>query len=134
MRLTAIAVATLAVIGLAGWLLWPSPPAAATVSGGTSRYVVNATIDPPRMGDAEVTIDLTGRARSAQVATVSVEAVMPLMGFATPALPAATTSKSGHYLVSGVPLMMTGPWELRVSIAEEGGGTDDLTLPFTVSG
>jgi hypothetical protein len=30
--------------------------------------------------------------------------------------------------------MMTGPWELRVSIAERGGGTDDVTLPFTISG
>lgn len=60
---------------------------------------------------------------------ISVEAVMPLMGFATPSLPATTTG-GGHYTVSGVPLMMTGPWELHVSI----GGTDDLVLPFTVTG
>jgi len=121
-----------ALIGLVGWLLWPSPPAATALHSGTSRYVVSATIDPPRIGGADVTIDLTARDGSASTASVSVEAVMPLMGFATPALP-ATAAGDRRYTVSGVPLMMTGPWELRVAIAGQG-GSDDLTLPFTVSG
>lgn len=133
MRMAGIAVAVLAVIGLVGWLLWPSPPAATALRSGTSRYVVSVTIDPPRIGSADVTIDLTARDGSASPASVDVEAVTPLMGFATPALP-ATPAGDGRYTVSGVPLMMTGPWELHVSIAGSSGGNDELTLPFTVSG
>ena len=131
-RLGAIAAATLAALALLGWLLWPSRPAATALHSGTARYTVNATIDPPRIGDAAITIDLATRASNPATATVSVEAVMPLMGFATPALPA--TGANGHYTVADVPLMMTGPWELHVSIADQTGDTDDLTLPFTVTG
>jgi hypothetical protein len=133
LRVAGIAVAVVALLGLVGWLLWPSPPEATALRSGTSRYVVSATIDPPRIGSADVTIDLTARDGSASVsADVNVEAVMPLMGFATPALPTAAAG-DGRYTVSGVPLMMTGPWELHVAIAGPG-GSDDLTLPFTVSG
>lgn len=127
-RIAGIAVAVVASLGLVAWLLWPSPPTATALRGGTSRYAVSVTIDPPRIGSADVTIDLTTRDGSPSTASVSVEAVTPLMGFATPALP-ATAAGGGRYTVSGVPLMMTGPWELHVSI-----GTDELTLPFTVSG
>ena len=133
LRMAGIAVAAVALIGLVGWLLWPSPPAATALHSGTTRYVVSATIDPPRIGSADVTIDLTARNGTAQAASVTVEAVTPLMGFATPARP-ATAAGAGRYTVTGVPLMMTGPWELHVSIAGPGGGSDDLTLPFTVSG
>lgn len=124
-RLAALAVATLAALGIAAWLLWPSPPAATALHGATAHYTVDATIDPPRLGNATVTIDLTTR-DTAPPATISVEAVMPLMGFATPTLAA---TGDGHYTVANVPLMMTGPWELHVAI-----GPDDVTLPFTVSG
>lgn len=129
-RVAAIAAGTVAALVLIGWLLWPSPPSAAALHGGTARYALDATVDPPRMGDAQITIDLTGS--GAPHGTVSVEAVMPLMGFATPALPATSTG-GGHYTVANVPLMMTGPWELHVSVAAAN-GTDELTLPFTVSG
>jgi hypothetical protein len=131
-RIAALTVGVLAVLGVTGWLLWPSPPSATALESGTARYAVNATIDPPRIGDAAVSIDLTGHDGTASSATVRVEAVMPLMGFATPSLPAMATG-GGHYTVSNVPLMMTGPWELHVSISD-GTGTDDVTLPFTVSG
>lgn len=124
-RIIGIVAGALAVAGLAGWLLWPSPPGAAELSATTAHYAVRATIDPPRMGTASVDIDLVG---APATASVTVEAVMPLMGFATPALPAMPTG-GGHYSVRGVPLMMTGPWELQVHI-----GTDGVNLPFTVSG
>ncbi|HJP72695.1 MAG TPA: hypothetical protein VJ914_00415 [Pseudonocardiaceae bacterium] len=125
-KLAVLAVAVVAVLGIAGWLLWPSQPAAAALHGATATYTVDATIDPPRLGNATITIDLTTRDNAAPPANISVEAVMPLMGFATPALPG---TGSGHYAIANVPLMMTGPWELHVSI-----GPDELTLPFTVSG
>lgn len=158
-KLGGIVVAVLAALGLVVWLAWPSAAAATELYGGTARYAVTVTIDQPRIGDTTVDIALTSHAGSAPTTTptttpmtapmttpmtmpmtmpmavpmatpaVSVEAVMPLMGFATPSLPATATG-GGHYTVSGVPLMMTGPWELHVSI----GGTDDLVLPFTVTG
>jgi hypothetical protein len=129
-KLAVIAVATLVVLGIAGWLLWPSRPAAAALHGGTANYAVDATIDPPRLGNATITIDLTTRDNAVPPANISVEAVMPLMGLATPALPATgSADHTGHYTVADVPLMMTGPWELHVSI-----GSEALTLPFTVSG
>ena len=131
-RIAALVVGVLAVLGLAGWLLWPSPPTATALRSGTARYAVSATIDPPRIGNAAVSVDLTTHDGAAPNATISVEAVMPLMGFATPSLP-ATANGGGHYTVSNVPLMMTGPWELYVSISD-GTGTDELMLPFTVSG
>lgn len=130
-KILAIAVGVVVVLVVVGWLLWPSPPTATALQSGTSRYAVSATVDPPRIGNAAVIIDLTTH-DGAAAATVSVEAVMPLMGFATPALPATATG-GGHYAVANVPLMMTGPWELHVRIAGQG-NTDDLTLPFTVTG
>ncbi len=131
-RVAAIAVAAAVLLGVVGWLLWPSPPTATAVRGGTSRYLVSATIDPPRIGDAAVTIDLTTQDGAAPNVTVSVAGVMPLMGFATPSLPAMAEG-GGRYTVGDLPLMMTGPWELRVSVASAG-NTDELALPFTVSG
>lgn len=133
MRVAGIAVAVAALLGLVGWLLWPSPPTATALHSGTSRYAVSVTINPPRVGSADVTIDLTARYGVPPTPSITVEAVTPLMGFATPALP-ATAVGGGHYTVPGVPLMMTGPWELHVSIAGPGNESDDLTLPFTVSG
>lgn len=132
-RVAGIAVAAVALVGVVGWLLWPSPPTATALRSGTSRYVVSVTINPPWIGTADVTVDLTARDGSASPASVTVEAVTPLMGFTTPALP-ATAAGGGRYTVSGVPLMMTGPWELHVSIAGPGSANDDLVLPFTVSG
>lgn len=122
-RVVGIVVGVLLVLGVAGWLLWPSPPGATDLHGASAHYAVAATIDSPRIGDTSVDIAVTGGP-----ATVTVEAVMPLMGFATPALPAASAG-GGHYAVAGVPLMMTGPWELHVTV-----GAEDIVLPFTVSG
>jgi hypothetical protein len=122
-RVVGIVTGVLVVLGVVGWLLWPSPPGATDLHGASAHYAVDATIDSPRMGNTSVDIALTG-----SPATVTVEAVMPLMGMATPALP-ATPAGGGHYAVADVPLMMTGPWELHVTV-----GTEDIVLPFTVSG
>jgi hypothetical protein len=130
-KLASIGTAALAVLGLLAWLLWPSGTSGTELYSGTSRYVVNVTIDQTSIGSTGVTIVLTTRdgAVPKPVPAVSVEAVMPLMGLATPPV-SAMAAGNGHYTASGVPLMMTGPWELHVFI----GGSDDLTLPFTVTG
>ena len=61
LRMAGVAVAVVASLGLVGWLLWPSPPAATALHSGTSRYAVSVTINPPRVGSADITIDLTAR-------------------------------------------------------------------------
>lgn len=125
-----IAVAVVVAIGV---LIWPSPPGPVVVHAGTSRYVVTATIERPRIGSTDVDIDLTDHAgRPVGRAAVGIEAIMPLMGYADPVV-AATSVDSTHFHVAGVPLMMTGPWELRLSI-DAPDGVDNLTLPLTVSG
>jgi hypothetical protein len=134
-RLLAAGIVAVAVLGLLGWLLWPSGTAATTLRGGTALYTVDVTIGQRRIGSTDVAIALAARddpVPPATMPTISVEAVMPLMGFATPPLP-ATASGGGRYTVSGVPLMMTGPWELHVSITDHA-GADDVVLPFIVTG
>lgn len=133
-RLVVAGIVAVVVLGVLGWLLWPGGTAAATLRGGTSRYAVDVTIDQLHIGSTNVAIAVTDRdgAAPAVTPTISVEAVMPLMGFGTPPLP-ATASGGGHYTVSGVPLMMTGPWELHVSITDHS-RADDVVLPFTVTG
>lgn len=133
-RLVVAGTVAVAVLGVLGWLLWPSGTAATTLRGGTSRYAVDVTVDQPHIGGTDMAVAVTDRDGSAPsvTPTISVEAVMPLMGFATPPL-SATASGGGHYTVSGVPLMMTGPWELHVSITDHS-RADDVVLPFTVTG
>jgi hypothetical protein len=63
---------------------------------------------------------------------MDVEAVMPLMGHATPPVSAVPVG-GGRYRAEGVPLMMTGPWQLRISMTAAD-GIDHLMLPLSVSG
>jgi hypothetical protein len=112
-----------AVLVLLGWLAWPSRQAGTTVRAGH----VTVTITDPHPGLTDVAIGLTGP--GATGAFIQVQAVMPLMGFATPEV-AATAAGAGHYTVAGVALMTTGPWELHVRIT----GRAALTWPFQVTG
>jgi hypothetical protein len=112
-----------AVLVLLGWLAWPSRPTGTTLRAGN----VTVTIPDPHPGLTDVALALTGP--GATGAFIQVQAVMPLMGFATPEV-AATAAGAGHYTVAGVALVTTGPWELRVRIT----GRDALTWPFQVSG
>jgi hypothetical protein len=118
---------------LLGWLLWPTPPGPVVLHTGTTSYAVTVTVDTPRMGDASVEIDLAPRtAGTALPPAVAIDAVMPLMGHAVPRVSAVPVG-GGRYHVDGMHLMMTGPWELRLSIPAAG-GVESLTLPLPVSG
>ena len=126
-------VAVLATAVIFGWLLWPTPPGPMVMRTGTSRYVVTATIDTPRIGTSAVEIVLTARAGGpSPPATVEIESVMPLMGHAASPILAPSVG-DGRYRAEGVPLMMTGPWELALSI-DAPGEVEHLTLPLWVSG
>jgi hypothetical protein len=122
----------LVVAVILAWLVWPSPGGAAVLHTGNSHYVVTATVDNPRVGATTVEIDVTSRTGGPDhPGVVTVQAVMPLMGHAAP--PVAAVPIGGRYRADGVPLMMTGPMELLLSI-DFAGGVDHLMLPLTVSG
>jgi hypothetical protein len=115
------------------WLLWPTPPGPVVLHAGTSHYVVTATVDSARMGGTAVEVDLATRAGAPlDRAMVQIQAVMPLMGHATPPV-TADSAGGGRYRAAQVPLMMTGAWELQLSIAAPD-GVDTLMLPLSVTG
>jgi hypothetical protein len=127
-----IAAAVIAVV-LLGWLMWPSPPGPVVLHTGTSHYVVTTTVHSARAGTTDIEIDLTNRTGGpVDRATVEVEAIMPLMGHAAAPISADSVG-NGRYRVAQVPLMMTGPWQLQVSINAPD-GADNLILPIPVSG
>jgi hypothetical protein len=116
------AVLVAALLALLGWLARPS-------STDTTLHAANltVTVSDPHPGMTDVALVLTGPGETG--AFIQVQAVMPVMGYATPEV-AATAAGDGRYIVSGVTLVTAGPWELRVRIA----GRDALTWPFQVTG
>lgn len=116
------AVLAAAVLVLLGWLAWPARQAGATLRAGN----LTVTVADPHPGLTDVALALTGP--GATGAFIEVQAVMPLIGLATPEV-AATAAGGGHYTVTGVPLVTVGAWELRVRVT----GRDALTLPFQVT-
>ena len=125
------AAALLAVV--LGWLLWPTPPGPAVLHTGTARYAVTVTVDTPRVGDTSVEVDLAARTDGTELPpAVAIDAVMPLMGHAVPPLSAVPVG-GGRYHADGLQLMMTGPWQLQLSIPAAD-GVESLTLPLHVSG
>jgi len=129
----AVLAAVVATAVALGWLLWPSAPGPTVLHTGTATYAVTVTVDSTRVGMTGVEVDLTGRTAATPPATaVEVDPVMPLMGHATPPA-AAQPLGDGRHHADGVELMMTGPWELRLSISSRG-GVEYLTLPLAVSG
>ena len=121
----------LVAVGVLGWLLWPSPQPATVLHSGHAPLRDHGDRRPAPHRQHDVTVDVSPR-DGAAARDVTVEAVMPLMGFATP--PAAAVDQGGRRTASGVPLMMTGPWELYVSVTGRDGSTDTAMVPFTVSG
>ena len=112
-----------AALVLLGWLAWPARQPGTTLHAGN----LTVTITDPHPGLTDVTLALTGP--GARGAFIQVQAVLPLMGHATPEV-VATADGAGHYTVTGVPLMTVGAWELRVRVA----GREALLLPFAVTG
>jgi len=109
------------------------PARARGAARGHIRYVVTATIENARIGATAVEIDLTTRTGDpAPPVAVDIEAIMPLMGQATHRYPRPPPGP-GRYRAEGVPLMMTGPWQLRISITAPD-SVDHLMLPLSVGG
>jgi hypothetical protein len=115
------------VIGVAGWLVWPSAPGPLVLRASTGASPVTVTVERPRLGVTDVDIS------ASPGAFILVQASMPLMGYATPQV-AATAAGAGRYTVAAVHLMTTGPWELRLAVTPRGGTREDLMMPFDVPG
>jgi hypothetical protein len=126
-----VGAAAIVVIGVLVWFLRPTPAGPVVMHAGTPHHAVTATVGSAKTGTTAIDVDLTDRAGGpALPATVEIEAVMPLMGHATPPV-TAVPSGGGHYRADAVPLLMAGPWELRLSISTPD-GVDNLTLPISV--
>ncbi|HEY0001902.1 MAG TPA: FixH family protein [Actinoplanes sp.] len=122
-----------AVVALLGWLLRPDGSGATTLHAGTEHESVTVVFDRPRLGQSGMTISLTSHdGRPVTGAFIRAEAVMPLMGYATPEI-VATAAGSGRYTVGTVHLMTTGPWELHLRLTTHD-ETTALVLPFQVTG
>ena len=121
------AVLGVALIGVIGWLVWPSAPGPLVLRAATRASAVTVTVERPRLGTTDLDI------RTGPGAFILAQASMPLMGFATPQV-AATALGGGRYTVAAVHLMTTGPWELRLAITPPGGEREDLMVPFDVTG
>jgi hypothetical protein len=115
------------VIGLVGWLVWPSAPGPLVLRAFTGTSPVTVTVERPRRGITDLDIS------ASPGAFILVQADMPLMGYATPQV-AATAAGGEHYTVAAVHLMTTGPWELRLTVTPRGGTRQDLLMPFDVTG
>jgi hypothetical protein len=132
-RLLAGSVFVAAAVLIGIWLMWPRQHKPVVLHTGTSHYVVTTTVGSSRIGTTDIGIDLARRnGDPVDRATVSIEAIMPLMGHAEQPVPAGFSGR-GHYRATGVALMMTGPWQLRLSI-DAPDGVDHLTVPLVVSG
>ncbi|MFC9438117.1 FixH family protein [Nocardia sp. NPDC057030] len=129
----AAAVVAVVVIAVIGWLVWPNSRNPVVLKTGTPHHLVTVTIDSLRLGETAMDVTVTDRAGAPiDHAVVQVQAIQPLMGHAGAPVPFAANG-SGHFHAPAVSLMMTGPWELRLSI-DAHDGIDQVTLPLWVGG
>ncbi|PXX60957.1 YtkA-like protein [Nocardia tenerifensis] len=127
------AAAAVIVVAVIGWLVWPSPPEPVVLKTGTPQHLVTVTIDSLRLGDTAVDIAVTDRdGAPVDHAAVRIQANQPLMGHAGTPVQAAA-SGPGRFHAASVPLMMTGPWELRLLI-DAHNAVDQVTVPLWVGG
>jgi hypothetical protein len=136
-RLLIVAALVAIAAAILGWWAWPRPASATVLHTGTAHFVIAVTADHPRLGACDVEIVLTARESSGAqppIDAVQIQAIMPLMGYATqPVTASPITEGNSRFRAGGLPLMVTGPWELLVAINFPG-GADYVTLPFWVSG
>ncbi|MQY23080.1 FixH family protein [Nocardia macrotermitis] len=133
LRVTVILAAVVALVAVVGWLMWPSPPGHLVMHTGTADHIVTVTLDSARMGDTGIDIELTDRSgRAVRDAVVRVQALEPRMGYSDAPV-TASAGGAGRYRVADMAFMMTGPWELRLSIGT-GATTEQLSVPLWISG
>jgi hypothetical protein len=141
-RRRAFATASAVVLAAAlGWLCWPTATTQISLHAGTPRYIVTTVFTGLRIGTADVELAVDRRdpgAVPAGVQEVWIQAVMPTMGHTSGRVPASrigdeSPTVAGKFRTLGLSLMMTGPWQLLVSVTDDV-GTEHLSLPFWISG
>ncbi|MEV6426220.1 hypothetical protein [Nocardia sp. NPDC051463] len=125
--------AVIVVIAVLVWLVWPRSAGPVVLNTGTAQHLVTVTVDRLRLGITDIDVTITDRAGvPIDHAAVQFQANQSLMGHAGQPVTAAPT-RPGHFHLTDVALMMTGPWDLRLSIDTHDGG-EQLTLPVWVGG
>ncbi|HEX4813905.1 MAG TPA: FixH family protein [Nonomuraea sp.] len=81
------------------------------VSSTGARYAVTVLVDRPTTGRVTVEVQVT----SGDADSVSLSAVMPDMGHATPEVP-ARERQPGRFAAEGELFPMTGAWELSIRL------------------
>ncbi|MBL1112856.1 FixH family protein [Streptomyces sp. 110] len=106
---------------------------AISLTSGSATDEVTLTVARPRTGATDVDIRLAPRRgeRSGRPPTVTLQAVMPTHGHATPAAH-ARVHKPGSYSTA-VHLMMPGRWTFHVSV-DYGTRSDQFDFPLAISG
>ncbi|WP_458084978.1 FixH family protein [Streptomyces malaysiensis] len=106
---------------------------AVSLTGGNATGEVTLTVARPRTGTTDIDIRLTSRRGEGggHPATVTLQAVMPTHGHATPAAHAQVHGP-GSYSTS-VHLMMPGRWTFHVSV-DHGTRSDQFDFPLAISG
>ncbi|WP_157110377.1 FixH family protein [Nocardia anaemiae] len=121
------------VLAAIAWFVWPRPSGPLVLRTGSPQHLVTISIDSVRIGSTAIDVTVTDRSGATKDhAAVRIQANQPLMGHAGQPIAAAATGP-GHFHAPSVPLMMTGPWELRLSI-DEHDSVDELAVPIWVGG
>ncbi|MGE0119603.1 MAG: copper resistance CopC/CopD family protein [Dongiaceae bacterium] len=117
-----LAVAVLAVALAAGLSLGPPPPAGLQVRLSGDRYAVELTVVPGRIGDNNAEIVLRpNRGTPTEPKDVEIRIAAPAAGIEAETYRARYVAP-GRYRVSGLPLWVAGPWQVRVGVL-----VDDFT-------
>ncbi|MGP3939230.1 hypothetical protein [Streptomyces sp. 6N106] len=103
------------------------------LTGGSATDEVTLTVARPRTGTTDVDIRLTPRRgeRSGRPPTITLQAVMPTHGHATP--PAHAQVESPGSYSTAVHLMMPGRWTFHISV-DYGARSDQFDFPLAISG
>ncbi|WP_433755231.1 FixH family protein [Nocardia sp. CA-135398] len=121
------------VLAAIAWFVWPRPSGPLVLKTGSAQHLVTISIESVRIGSTAIDVTVSDRSGATKDhAAVSIQANQPLMGHAGQPVAAMSTGP-GHFRAASVPLMMTGPWELRLSI-DEHDSVDELAVPIWVGG
>lgn len=114
-------------------VFWPhgGGSSAVQVAAATPDYTVQVRLPHPDTGSDQADITVGRRDHGpVQLEQVTVDALMPSMGHAMPALTAAATGP-GQYRTQGQLFLMAGSWQLSVHLYGAA-GSQVVTVPVTV--
>lgn len=115
-----------------GWLVWPSGGGPTVLRADTGAHVVRLEMPEPRLGANDVRLEVTDPdGRPAELASVTVEPVMPRMGHAIAPVPAIRDGAG--YRVADLPLTMGGQWVITVTLHGPD-GPENVDFPLLVNG